>query len=69
LELDDTIELWLAAPPAFLAPLAPYLARLTEDTLADSLSHEEPPADVERSTLALADGEVVIALRRAGANG
>jgi len=66
LELDDTIELWLVAAPAVLEPLAPYLARLAEDTLAESIAHEEPPADVLRTTQALRAGEVVIALRRIG---
>ncbi len=29
LELDETIELWLDAPQAVLAPLEPYLGRLS----------------------------------------
>ena len=68
LELDDAIELWLFAPPAVVAPLQPYLARLKEDTLAESLSHDEPPADAVHATQSIGSGEVVIALRRSGSS-
>ncbi len=63
LELDDTIVLWLVAPTAILAPLTPYLPRLTDDTLADRVSHDQPPPDAIRGTQAIGSGEVLIALQ------
>ena len=69
LELDDTIELWLHAPDAVIARIAPYLARVAEDTLAEHLAHDEPPPDAQRATHHLAAFDVVIGLRRIGRQG
>jgi isoleucyl-tRNA synthetase len=69
LELDDTIELWLFAPAAALDRLAPYLGRVAEDTLAQRVAHDEPPADAQRATHHLAGYDVVIGLRRSGRQG
>jgi isoleucyl-tRNA synthetase len=66
LELDDTIDLWLQAPQAVLAPLRPYEARVIDDALVTGISHDEPPDDAVRATHQLPDGEVSIALRRNG---
>jgi isoleucyl-tRNA synthetase len=69
LELDDTIELWLHAPAAVIDRLAPYLARVGEDTLAERVAHDEPPTDAQRATHHLAEADVVIGLRRSGRQG
>jgi isoleucyl-tRNA synthetase len=64
LELDDTIDLWLVAPPAVLDPLLPHLARIAEDTLAENVAHDGAPVDAEHATLPMPAGEIAIALRR-----
>jgi len=66
LELDETIDLWLDAPAGVLALLEPYLARLAEDTLADSVYRETPPVDAPNTTQEVSGGEVSIALRGRG---
>jgi isoleucyl-tRNA synthetase len=66
LELDETIELWLDAPDAVLTSLEPYLGRLTDDTLAESVRRETPPAEVEQVTQEVSGGVVLIAIRGAG---
>ena len=63
LELDEQIELWLSGPANVLASLEPFLRRVADDTLAESLQPADPPADVPRATLPLAGGEMLIALR------
>ncbi len=60
LELDDRIDLWVRDLPAAVAP---HLAGVATDTLAD-LSEGDPPADAPTATVELAGGPVVIALRR-----
>jgi isoleucyl-tRNA synthetase len=66
LELDETIELWLDSPQAVLSPLEPYLGRLRDDTLAESLNLETPPPDVEQLAQEISGGAVVIAIRGTG---
>ncbi|CAN5707684.1 isoleucine--tRNA ligase [soil metagenome] len=64
LELDETVDLWLSAPAAVLAPLEPYLAALAEDVLATEVQRGSPPADAESADQAISSGELTIALRR-----
>ena len=65
LELDDTIELWLSPrPDVARAAEIRTSPRVAEDTLADKLSHEAPPADAIHATQAIGSGEVLLALRR-----
>ena len=64
LELDDTIDLWLQAPVALLAPLAPFESRLVDDALVAGISHDAPPADAIAASHAIGSGEFRIALRR-----
>jgi isoleucyl-tRNA synthetase len=66
LELDDSIDLWLAGPTDLLDNLEPHLDRVAEDVLADSVSRTEAPADAEHSNLPLGSGEIAIGLRRRG---
>ncbi|HLB44267.1 MAG TPA: class I tRNA ligase family protein [Candidatus Limnocylindrales bacterium] len=66
LELDETIDLWLSAPPAVLAALEPHLARLADDTLAAEVHRSEPPADALATSQAVSDGEITLAIRRRG---
>ncbi|MEZ0241519.1 MAG: DUF5915 domain-containing protein, partial [Chloroflexota bacterium] len=61
LELDDRIDLWLDGLPAAVAP---HLAAVATDTLADLADGGAVPADVTRSTVELDGGPVAIALRR-----
>ncbi|MEX2547335.1 MAG: DUF5915 domain-containing protein, partial [Chloroflexota bacterium] len=63
LELDETIELWLDAAQSVLDPLEPYLAQLSEDTLAESIKREAPPSDVPVTTQEISGGQVTVALR------
>ncbi len=60
LELDDRIDLWVRDLPAAVAP---HLAGVATDTLAD-LAAGDAPADAPTATVELAGGPVVIALRR-----
>ena len=60
LELDDRIDLWVRGLPAAVAP---HLAGVATDTLAD-LAAGDAPADAPTATVELAGGPVVIALRR-----
>ena len=60
LELDDRIDLWVRPVPQ---PVAPHLAGVAADTLAD-LAAGDPPADAPTATVELDGGPVVIALRR-----
>ncbi len=63
LELDDRVELWLDG----LDPdLAPYLAAVAADTLADAVHRGSPPDGVPTGTVALAGGEARFGLRRSG---
>ncbi|MEP7378639.1 MAG: class I tRNA ligase family protein [Chloroflexota bacterium] len=64
LELDDTIDLWLLAPPTILAPLRPYEARLLADALVNGISHDDPPSDALSATQQFSGGEVTLAIRR-----
>jgi len=66
LELDETIELWLDAPAGVMSALKPYLARLSEDTLADALNSAPPPADAQAMTQEISGGRVSVALRGRG---
>ena len=66
LELDETVELWLAAPPAILSPLEPHLARLAEDTLSAAVHRGTPPADAQTVTQPVSTGDVIVAIRRRG---
>ena len=65
LELDDRIDLWLTG---LTAAVAPYLAAVAADTLAD-LADGAPPPDARSSTVEMDGGKVGIALRRSGAVG
>jgi isoleucyl-tRNA synthetase len=64
LDLDETVDLWLLAPPATLAPIEPYLARLIEDTLAGEVQRIPPPSDATSVAQAVSGGEVTIGIRR-----
>jgi isoleucyl-tRNA synthetase len=64
LELDDMIDLWLAAPLAVLAPLRPYEARLLADALVSGIRHDDPPTDALSATQQISSGEVALAIRR-----
>ena len=66
LELDDTIELWLTGPEEALTALSGHIHRVAEDTLADLVRHEPPPADALSAEQQLHSGTVLIALRRHG---
>jgi hypothetical protein len=66
LELDETVNLWLAAGDAALAPLRPYLDRLAEDTLSVLVLNGTAPAGAPTSTQEVTGGSVTIALQRAG---
>jgi isoleucyl-tRNA synthetase len=66
LDLDELIELWLAAPSATVDALRPYLAKVADDTLADQLSHDAPPPDATQATQRIGESDFVIALRRRG---
>ena len=68
LELDETVDLWLAAPDHVLGPLESYLERLADDTLVE-LHRTEPPADAQSTTQDISDGTVTVALRRRGGEG
>jgi isoleucyl-tRNA synthetase len=61
LELDDRIELWVDGAPA---ELAPFLAQVAAETLADVVHRAAPPAGLPTTTVRLAGGEARIALRR-----
>jgi isoleucyl-tRNA synthetase len=61
LELDDRIELWVDPVPDLLAVHLPGVAA---ETLADLVSGPPPPSGVQRATVELDGGPVVIALRR-----
>ena len=69
LELDESIDLWLDGPADVVAQLAPYLERLADDTLATSVSHDEPPSGVPSSSHRLTRGEVVLGVRARGPGG
>ena len=60
LELDDRIDLWVRDLPAAVAP---HLAGVAADTLAD-LAAGDWPAGAPTATVELAGGPVVIALSR-----
>ncbi|HET9851752.1 MAG TPA: DUF5915 domain-containing protein, partial [Candidatus Limnocylindrales bacterium] len=63
LDLDARIELWIGGLPASVAP---YLAAVARETLADRISREQPPdagAGVSTASVELADGTVTVALR------
>jgi isoleucyl-tRNA synthetase len=62
LELDDRIELWIEGVPPAVAAHVPDVAA---DTLA-VLASGDIPADAPRTSVALDDSTVTIALRRAG---
>jgi isoleucyl-tRNA synthetase len=69
LEFDEPIDLWLAAPADVLSPLQPYLAALADDTIAESVTHDSPPADAVQARQQVSGGEVVIGLRGRGSAG
>ena len=60
LELDARIEAWLDPWPA---DLAPYLAALQAETLADRIGPGPAPAGLPRAEVELASGRVALALR------
>jgi isoleucyl-tRNA synthetase len=64
LELDDTIDLWLSAPTAVLAPVEPYLAKVVEDTLASAVHRSPAPAEASSVVQEVNGGEVLISIRR-----
>jgi isoleucyl-tRNA synthetase len=66
LELDDTIELWLAGP---LDALEPYLGRVADDTLASEVHRAAGPADAPSVTQQVTGGEVQISVRRSESAG
>jgi isoleucyl-tRNA synthetase len=66
LELDETIELWLLAPPPVLERLRPHFERLADDTLAASLRHDEPPPGAHRAEQEVTGGSVGIAFVQRG---
>jgi isoleucyl-tRNA synthetase len=61
LDLDDRIVLWLDAVPP---ELDPYLGSVAQETLADEVRREAPPAEVPAVAVRLDAGEARIALRR-----
>ena len=63
LDLDDRIVLWADGVGD---DVAPYLAAVAQDTLADEVRREAPPADLPAATVRLDGGEARIALRRVG---
>lgn len=65
LSLDDRIEVWLAAPAAVREALAPHLARVAGDTLADGIRAAEALPDGETGAeVPLTGGTVQVTLRR-----
>jgi isoleucyl-tRNA synthetase len=67
LELDEHIDLWLAAPAGVLAGVEPYLAQLADETIAVSLERAMPPADALQARQPISGGEVLVGLRGRGA--
>jgi isoleucyl-tRNA synthetase len=66
LELDETIDLWLSAPQSTLAKIMPFLDRVSEDTLAQVVLHEQPPADLASVAQEVSGGQVTVAIRGHG---
>ena len=66
LDLDDRITLWIAG---HAAEVAPYLASVGAETLADEVREGEAPADVVTAAVRLEAGEARIALRRTATGG
>jgi isoleucyl-tRNA synthetase len=64
LELDDLVELWLAAGSDVLAPVEPFLVRLAEEVHAHDVRRSAVPPDALAITQAISTGEVTIAIRR-----
>ena len=62
LELDDTVDLWLSAPPAVLAALEPFLARLGEDTLA-RIYRGDAPDGAATAVQPVSGGEVTLGIQ------
>ncbi len=63
LELDDRIVLWIEGAGA---DLEPYLGVVAQETLADEVRRETPPAGIPVAAVRLEGGEARIAIRRAG---
>jgi isoleucyl-tRNA synthetase len=63
LDLDDRIVLWV---DGLGADVEPHLASVAQETLADEVRREAPPAGVPAAPVRLEGGEVRIALRRTG---
>jgi isoleucyl-tRNA synthetase len=66
LEFDELVDVWLDAPAQVLAPLEPYLPRVTDDTLAAELHRAPPPAGIDSTGQQVSGGEVRLALRGRG---
>jgi isoleucyl-tRNA synthetase len=64
LALDDRIELWVAAEPAALVALEPYLADVADDVLADDLQSVAPPPEARTTELDLSVGRVRVGVLR-----
>ena len=66
LDLDEAIELWVELPAAAAVRLAPYLARLANETLASAMHLAPPPPDLAGAEVQLEAGRARVALRRVG---
>jgi isoleucyl-tRNA synthetase len=66
LEFDELVDVWLDAPAQVLAPLEPYLPRVTDDTLAAELHRAPPPAGIDSTGQQVSGGEVRLAVRGRG---
>ena len=66
LALDARIRLFLEGPPAATAALAPHLATVAADTLADDVRLAPPPAGTVASSVTLESGAVTVALEDLG---
>src|SRR4029077_10639208 len=61
LDLDARIELWVAGLPA---EVVPHLASVATETLADAVTHGDPPdvAGVARTSVGLTNGMATVAV-------
>ncbi len=66
LALDARVRLWLDGPAAVLDRLAPYLAGVAADVLADEIGREAAPAGAAVSEVALDAGTVRVGLEDVG---